>query len=89
MNRIFVPHIAHWSVRQRRRLVITDRAGNTVATYSVEPSTDKPGHEMLHLNGWSAYPGAEWKEEPEGEWSRSVFPDSQIHGNIGNGNDPA
>jgi hypothetical protein len=77
----FIPHVARWSFRQRSRLIIVDSLGSVVASYPIETPGDRPGHDMLWRNGWIAYPGAEWEEDPEGEWSRSVFPDCEVHRN--------
>ncbi len=66
-------YVAMWSSRRRGEIVITDPFGNVAGCYPVEQEGDRPGWQMLLHTGWSAYPGAEWQEEPLGEWSLAVF----------------
>jgi hypothetical protein len=72
-------HIAQWSGRWDK-LVIIDPAGNVVESLLTEPAGDRPSAHILWHNGWIAFPGTEWEEEPPGQWSRPVFPDSEMSG---------
>ena len=72
-------HIAQWSEKDRDVLTITGPAGNVVESLRrVEPAGDRPGPRILWRTGWIAYPGTEWQEEPPGQWSRAVFPDTEM-----------
>ncbi len=71
-------HTARWSREQRDRLVITDKAGKAVDSHAVQPAGDRPGARILWDTGWMAYPGAEWQEDRSGQWSRAVFPESEM-----------
>jgi hypothetical protein len=77
----FVPHVAQWSLGCRARLQILTTSGDVAASYPITPPGERPGYDILDQNGWIAYPGAEWEEEPEGQWSLPVFPDWQPRGN--------
>jgi hypothetical protein len=70
-------HVAQWS-GGRNNLVITDPAGNVVDLQLTEPAGDRPPAQILWHTGWVAYPGTEWQEEPPGQWSRAVFPDTEM-----------
>jgi hypothetical protein len=65
--------VALWSYRDRSRVVVADVAGNVVGSYPVPCESDRPGPEMLWDTVWCEYPGSEWEEEPEGQWSVPVF----------------
>ena len=71
-------HVAQWSEKDRDMLTITDPAGNVVESLRVEPVWDRPGPRILWCTGWIAYPGTEWQEEPPGQWTRAVFPDTEM-----------
>jgi len=58
--------------------VITDTAGNVVDSYPVPLAGDRLGPQILWRTDWLAYPGTEWQEEPRGQWSRAVFPESEL-----------
>jgi hypothetical protein len=75
--------VARWSTDQPGTLHITSPAGEVVDAHTVTPPGDRPGPQILWHTGWSAYPGAEWQEEPPGQWSRSVFRDPPAGGNGG------
>ena len=68
-------HAAQWS-GGRNVLVIIDSAGNVVDSHATEPAGDRPPACILWHTGWTAYPGTEWQEEPPGQWTRAVFPDT-------------
>jgi hypothetical protein len=55
--------------------VITDASGGAVMSFTVIPPGDRPTARLLRDTGWSHYPGAEWQEDPPGQWSIGVFPD--------------
>jgi hypothetical protein len=74
-------HIAQWSEKEPDVLVITGPAGNLVRSLRIEPAGDRPGVRILWRTGWVAYPGTEWQEERPGQWSRAVFPDSEMGNN--------
>jgi hypothetical protein len=65
-------HVASWS-RQKKRIVITDPGGSIAASYPVPHNGDRPTPSLLQGTDWSAYPGAEWREEPPGQWTIAVF----------------
>jgi hypothetical protein len=62
-----------WSIQRRSELVIADQSGVVVSRYPLKHDGDRPGPRLLWHTGWASYPGAEWDEEPPGEWSISVF----------------
>ncbi len=66
-------HLARWSSRQRGQLLITAEPGQAAACYPIPQATYRPGPELLWDTGWLAFPGAEWEEEPSGQWSTPVF----------------
>jgi hypothetical protein len=68
-------HLAMWLARRRKELTIADHSGAVVDRYPVQHDGDRPGPHLLWHTGWAAYPGAEWDEEPPGEWSIAVFRD--------------
>lgn len=71
-------HVAQWSEKDRDVLVIISAAGNVVESLRIEPAGDRPGARILWRTGWMSYPGTEWQEEPPGQWSRAVFPDTEM-----------
>jgi hypothetical protein len=71
-------HVAQWLEKDRDVLVITGPAGNVVESLRVEQVWDRPGSRILWRTGWIAYPGTEWQEEPPGQWTRTVFPDTEM-----------
>jgi hypothetical protein len=73
-------HLARWSHQQRDSLVVVDAAGTVVGSYQVPGDADRPCPQMLWETGWSEYPGAEWEEEPPGEWAVAVFNQGLIGG---------
>jgi hypothetical protein len=72
--------VARWSAKERGALVITDIAGHVVDSRTVPLAGDLPYPQMLWQTGWVPYPGSEWQEEPPGQWSRAVFPDTEMGG---------
>jgi hypothetical protein len=72
-------HVAQWSEKDRGALVVTGPAGEVVESLRIEePPGGRPGAGILWHTGWMAFPGTEWQEEPPGQWSRAVFPDTEM-----------
>lgn len=65
-------YTAKWS-RRARTVVITGPVGNVVASFPVTHEGDRPVPALLRDTEWAAYPGAEWEEDPPGEWTLHVF----------------
>ena len=66
-------YVARWSAGRREELVVADQSGAAVSRYPVDHDSDRPSPQLLWHTGWASYPGAEWDEEPPGEWSIAVF----------------
>jgi hypothetical protein len=66
--------MARWSARQPSALAITDASGGALASFTVVPPGDRPTMRLLRGTGWSHCPGAEWQEDPPGQWSIGAFP---------------
>lgn len=71
---------AQWSRERSEEMVVVDQDGEVVTSFPVGPAGDRPVPDMLLSNGWSAFPGTEWAEEPPGQWSRPVHSQPQNGG---------
>ena len=65
--------IARWSRDQQDTLLITGLTGNILDSRHVPPAGDRPGPETLWHTRWCACPGTGWREDPPGQWTRTVF----------------
>lgn len=67
--------VATWARSAPGELIIT---GESIQAQSipVKPAGGGPGHSLLLGSGWSAYPGATWREDDlaPGVWQCAVFP---------------
>ncbi len=71
---------AQWSREKSEEMVVVDQDGEVVTSFPVRPTGERPVPDMLLSNGWAAFPGTEWAEEPPGQWSRPVHPQPQNGG---------
>jgi hypothetical protein len=71
-------HVAQWSEKDREVLTILSPDGNLVESLRIAPAGDLPYPQMLWQTGWVPYPGSEWQEEPPGQWTRAIFPDTDM-----------
>jgi hypothetical protein len=77
-NADYMPHVAQWSRRRPKILLIADTSGHVVSSCPVSQDCAQPSPELLRHTGWVIYPGSEWEEEPPGEWSVAVFNDRSL-----------